>query len=434
MDYFSYFIKLACVVILIFFNAVFVCAEFAFVRARKTRMEELDDEGVSGAKTVLFGLNHLDAYLSVCQLGITLTSLGLGWLGEPAISALFKPLLNACGLGEVAVKSVSVIIGFLIITFLHVVFGELAPKSIAIQKSEKMVLDLAPFMKFFYYIFYPFVIALNSAANVAIKILRIKPAGKKEQTLSAEELKLIVEDSHEGGHIEGQEEEIIQNVLDFDEKIIRDIMTHRLDVESVDAKEKLSEIVSLVSETKFTRYPVLDEEDKVIGVLHIKDAFCSDKDLTCKDIAQDPMFVPEIMPIETLLDRLKENHKQMAIVVDEYGFYQGIVTMEDVLEELVGEIQDEFNDEDALIAEKDGVISILGKMNIDEMCEALDLKYDYDDQDISTVAGFVIDVMNKIPKKGETFKYGGYDWTVSEVEDQRIIKVIAKREIKKEEE
>ncbi|MBQ7256544.1 MAG: HlyC/CorC family transporter [Abditibacteriota bacterium] len=418
---------------MIYFNAVFVCAEFAFVRARKTRMEELDDEGVAGAKTVLFGLNHLDAYLSVCQLGITLTSLGLGWLGEPAVSALLRPLFDTCGLGEVAVKSVSVIVGFIIITFLHVVFGELAPKSIAIQKSEKMVLSLAPFMKFCYYIFYPFVIGLNSAANVAIKILRVKPAGKKEQTLSAEEIKLIVEDSHEGGHIEGQEEEIIQNVLDFDEKIIRDIMTHRLDVKSVEANEKLSDIVPLVSEAKFTRYPVLDEEDKVIGVLHIKDAFCSDKDLTCEDIAQDPMFVPEIMPIETLLDRLKENHKQMAIVVDEYGFYQGIVTMEDVLEELVGEIQDEFNDEDALIAEKDGVITVLGKMNIDEMCEALDLKYDYDDQDISTVAGFVIDVMNKIPEKGETFKYGGYDWTVSEVEDQRIIKVTAKREKSEEE-
>ena len=433
MDYFSYVIKLVFVAILIYFNAVFVCAEFAFVRARKTRMEELDDEGVSGAKTVLFGLNHLDAYLSVCQLGITLTSLGLGWLGEPAISALFRPLLTACGLGDMAIKSVSVIIGFIIITFLHVVFGELAPKSIAIQKSEKMVLSLAPFMKFFYYVFYPFVIGLNSAANVAIKILGVKPAGKKEQTLSAEEIKLIVEDSHEGGHIEGQEEEIIQNVLDFDEKIIRDIMTHRLDVNSVEANDKLSDIVPLVSETKFTRYPVLDQEDKVIGVLHIKDAFCSEKNLTCQDIAQEAMFVPEIMPIETLLDRLKENRKQMAIVVDEYGFYQGIVTMEDVLEELVGEIQDEFNDEDALIAEKDGVITILGKMNIDEMCEALDLNYDYDDQDISTVAGFVIDVMNKIPDKGETFKYGGYDWTVSEVEDQRIIKVTAKREKSEEE-
>lgn len=237
MDYFSYVIKLVFVAILIYFNAVFVCAEFAFVRARKTRMEELDDEGVSGAKTVLFGLNHLDAYLSVCQLGITLTSLGLGWLGEPAISALFRPLLTACGLGDMAIKSVSVIIGFIIITFLHVVFGELAPKSIAIQKSEKMVLSLAPFMKFFYYVFYPFVIGLNSAANVAIKILGVKPAGKKEQTLSAEEIKLIVEDSHEGGHIEGQEEEIIQNVLDFDEKIIRDIMTHRLDVKSVEAND-----------------------------------------------------------------------------------------------------------------------------------------------------------------------------------------------------
>ena len=160
MDYFSYIIKLAFVVILIYFNAVFVCAEFAFVRARKTRMEELDDEGVAGAKTVLFGLNHLDAYLSVCQLGITLTSLGLGWLGEPAVSALFRPLLSAFGLGEVAIKSVSVIIGFIIITFLHVVFGELAPKSIAIQKSEKMVLGLAPFMKFCYFIFYPFAIVI----------------------------------------------------------------------------------------------------------------------------------------------------------------------------------------------------------------------------------------------------------------------------------
>lgn len=431
MDTFYLIIELICVVLLIFFNAVFVCAEFAFVKARKTRMEELDDKGDKRAKSVLFGIEHLDMYLSVCQLGITLTSLGLGWLGEPAISSLIKPILRLFGMTDSGIKSVSVIIGFIIITFLHVVFGELAPKNIAIQKAENMVLRLSGMMRFFYGLFYPFVIALNSAANGICKLLKIEPQSEKENSLSPQELKLVVEQSQEGGHIQEAEEEFIQNVLEFDEKIIRDIMTPRLDVENVFDYNTLEEIIPIVKENMFTRYPVVDNETKVVGILHLKDAFCAPSDTSCKDICQEALFVPENMNLEVLLDKFKETHKQMAVVVDEFGIYSGIVTMEDVLEELVGEIQDEFNNETDPIIQKGNSYIIEGKMNIDEMCEELDFVYDSNDNDVSTVAGFALDVIGDIPKKGHTFDYKQYKWTVIEMDDNRIVKVMAE---KKEEE
>ena len=423
IDSFLIIIKLLCVFVLIFFNAVYVCAEFAFVKARKTKMEELEDAGVIKARDVLFGINHLDAYLSVCQLGITLTSLGLGWLGEPAVSATLRPLLGLFGMSEGGIKSVSVIIGFVIITFLHVVFGELAPKNIAIHKAESMVLSLAPMMKFFYYLFYPFVVILNCTANVVTKMLNIKPATKKEQTLSSEELKLIIEDSQEGGHIEAQEEEIMQNVLNFDEKIIRDIMTPAIDVATVNYNQKISEIVKIVAKSKFTRYPVLDDDNKIVGILHLKDAFLAEGDRLCGEIGAKPMFVPEINSLEKLLSRFRESHKQIAVVVDEFGMYQGIVTMEDVLEELVGEIQDEFNNETELLFFDKGYYYISGKMNVAEMCEKLQIDYDFESGDISTVAGFVIDILGLIPRVGDVFSYGGYEWAVSDMEGQRILRV-----------
>ena len=427
-DIFSVLISLLCVFVLLFFNGVFVCAEFAFVKARKTRMEELKDKGEKRAAKVLFGIDHLDAYLSVCQLGITLTSLGLGWLGEPALSALLRPLFSLLGMSDTAIKSVSVIAGFIIITFLHVVFGELAPKNIAIIKSENMVLSLASMMKFFYYLFYPFVIALNGTANSITKIFRIKPPSKKETTLSSEELKLIIEDSQEGGHIEEREEEIIQNVLDFDEKTVKDIMTPRPDVAFLESEMKISEILPVVKEKLFTRYPVTDSEDRIVGVLHLKDAFCTEKDVPVKKISAEPLFVPELMSVESLLDKFKASHKQIAIVIDEYGIYSGIVTMEDVLEEIVGEIQDEFSNEADPVTEKDGVFYISGKTDIEEMCEKLDMEYDSDRQDISTAAGFVIDIMGVIPKTGDTFEYGNYKWTVLNMDSQRIVRIKAQKQ------
>lgn len=429
MDIFSA-AKLLCVILLIYFNAVFVCAEFAFVKARKTRMEELFENGNQKAKEVLFGISHLDAYLSVCQLGITLTSLGLGWLGEPAVSSLFRPLLKLLGMSDSAIKSFSVIIGFVIITFLHVVFGELAPKNIAIQKAEQMVLSLAKLMKFFYYLFYPFVISLNCAANSIIKILKIKPATKKEMTLSGEELKLIVEDSQEGGHIEEKEEEIIQNVLDFDETEVRDVMTPWPDVTTLYSDQTLSEIMPIAEKHKYSRYPVLDGEDRVIGILHLKDAFFADKDKKCGDIATEPVFVPENLSIETLLEKFRHRHRQIAVAVDEYGISLGIVTMEDILEELVGEIQDEFNNESDPLVEKDGVFYISGKMDAEEMCEKLNIEYDCHEEDIATSAGFIINNIGLIPKVGDCFKFSGYKWTVTDMDGQRILRIKAEKQEK----
>jgi len=433
MEAFLAIFNLIFVAVLVFLNALFVCAEFSFVKVRATRIHELADKGSAMARLALFGIEHLDAYLSVCQLGITLTSLGLGWIGEPAFARLLSPLFNLFNFSQATIHSMSVIFGFAIITFLHVVFGELAPKSIAIQKAEKMVLILSPMMRFFYFIFYPLVSLLNNTSNSILKIFKIPPATDGEHSHTTEELKMLVDDSYEGGHIEENEQEIIQNVLSFDEKTVRDIMTPRLDVVSINSGDKLSDIVSIVQKNKFTRYPIVEEDsEKVIGILHLKDAFGVEIDEPVINIARDITIIPEFMTLEKLLKKFQETRQQMALVVDEYGDYQGIVTMEGVLEEIVGEIQDEFNNEEPEFVKKGDFYIISGKMPISEMCDELDLSYNYDEKDISTVAGFALDIIGEIPSVGESFEYEDYQFTVSEMDEQRLMQLKAKHKVDKE--
>ena len=418
-------LNLMVAVLLVILNGIFVAAEFSYVKVRATRMLQLISEGSFKARIAYFGVIHLDAYLSVCQLGITLASLGLGWIGEPAVARLLDPLMNSFGIvSESARHSIAVIVGFSLITFFHVVFGELAPKTLAIQKAESIVLHLGIPMKFFYYIFYPFIIVLNGTANLVIRLLKLEPASESEHSHSLEELKMLVDDSYKSGNINEGEQQMLTKVFHFESKDAKDIMIPRLDAICLHTKKTFEENLAVLKEYKHTRYPVIDDDaDKIIGVLNIKDLVGRDKE-DVLSLMRDVMFVPENMPLDKLLKKFQQNKQQMSVVVNEYGSYQGIISLEDVLEELVGEIQDEYDFEEPEIIEiSTGVYKVSGKMPIAELENTIDLKYDFEEKDVSTVAGFILDCLGEIPSVGDRLIYDNKVFEVNEMDEQRILSV-----------
>ena len=425
--------------LLVALNALFVAAEFSFVRVRPTRVEQLVLEGNSRAKYVSFGLNRLDGYLSVCQLGITLSSLGLGWLGEPAVGRLLESLLLTVGLrlNDAVLSSVAVIVAFLFITFLHVVFGELAPKTVAIQKAEAIALFLAWPLRVFYTLFYPGVVVFNGAANLFIRLFNVEPATESEMTHTQEELQVLITDSYKSGHIGETEQTMLQNVFYFEELVACDVMLPRPDVVFLYKHKTIEENIEIARATGHTRYPVCDETaDDILGFVHIKDLFFlafraqeaeyrNNDNGTNKpslmEVIRAVEFVPEYLPLAQLLHKFQKEKQQLAIVVDEYGINVGIVTMEDILEELVGDIQDEFDSEEPEILQADdGSFSVSGKMLIDDLASYVRLDYDEEENDYNTVAGYVIGFLNRIPEEGDEALIGGVRFDVVKMDGLRI--------------
>lgn len=398
------FLKLTLALVLVLLNGVFVAAEFAYVKARPTRIHQLTLEGDAKAKLAEFGLNHLDAYLSVCQLGITLASLGLGWLGEPAIVQLLLPIFISLNITSITlIHSFAIIIAFGLITFLHVVFGELAPKSFAIQRAELITLWLALPMRAFYFLFYPGVILLNGTANRILKLFKLDPASEAEQTHTQEELQMLISQSYQGGHMDESEQKLLQNVFDFEDLSASDVMLPRLDTVFLFKQYSLEQNLSIARESGHTRYPLCDgTPDKVVGLIHIKDLLYLEPGSSIDNILRKIMFIPEYMPLNRLLHEFQKEKQQFAVVVDEYGINVGIVTMENVLEELVGDIQDEFDEEEPdLVKQTDGSFLAAGRMPLDELREFIDLPSIESDHEYNTIAGYVIDRLGKIPKKGD---------------------------------
>ncbi len=420
-------LKLFLVLLLVLLNGLFVAAEFAFVKARETRISQLANSGNVRAKSALFGVTHLDSYLSVCQLGITLSSLGLGWLGEPAVAQLINPLLHGLGItSPTVIHSISFVIAFTFITFLHVVFGELAPKSLAIQKAESIAMWLAFPMRFFYGLFYPGVIVLNGTANAFLKVLGLPPATEKEKTHSQEELQMLISESYMGGHLGEKEKNLLQNVFDFESTVAKDVMVPRLDTVFLYKQNSFDENLSIAFENGHTRYPICDETaDKVVGLIHIKDLVYMDKQKSIEDITRKMMFIPDCMPLDELLQRFQKERQQMAVLVDEYGINVGIITLEDVLEELVGDIQDEFDCEEPAIELCDnGCYVISGMTSLEEVEELLNVDLDIDEKDYSTLAGFIINSLERIPAEGDIVIYDNYKFEVCKMNDMRVDKVI----------
>ncbi len=417
-------LKIFGALLLVALNGLFVAAEFAFVKVRPTRIEQLASLGDRRALRTQQCINHMDAYLSVSQLGITLASLGLGWMGEPAIASLLTPMFLQWGISTPAlVHSISFIIAFLIITFLHVVFGELAPKSLAIQKAESLALALAAPMQFFYYLFYPGVIVLNGTANKVLLLFGLESDSEHAGSHSEEELRMLISASYKEGQIKKSEQELLQNVFKFEKTVAEEIMVPRPQVVFLDTNHSLEKNLEIAHEAKHTRFPVCDgSPDRVVGLVHIKDILYSgDNPGNIMELKREVLFVPEGMLLDKLLQEFQKNHQHMAVVVDEYGGTAGIVTMDNILEELVGAIQDEFDQEEPeIMSQADGSLLVSGSLDIDEAIEELGLPLKENFTECNTLAGYILGQLGRFPKTGDTVTLGKYKLEVAKMDDRRI--------------
>ncbi len=412
---------------MILMNGLFVAAEFAFVKVRPTRIYQLIAEGNKKAVSARECIEHLDAYLSVSQLGITLASLGLGWLGEPAIADLIHPLLFSWGMTSVTlVTSISFVIAFSLITFLHVVFGELAPKTLSIQRAESISLKLARPMKFFYLLFYPAVIALNNMANRVVAGIGLQPNTEGALSHTEEEISMIITDSYNDGQIRQAEKDLLQNVFRFERLVAYDIMVPRPEVIYLDTTISVHDNIERARGAGHTRFPLCEgNPDQIIGVINIKDLLYTDIDKVSNiaDIKREALFIPESMPLDRMLAEFQRHHQHLAIVLGEYGEIAGIVTLENVLEELVGEIQDEFDDEEPdLEREADGSLLVSGRMIIDDVVEKLGLNVS-DNEEYNTLAGLVLERIGKKPHEGDVVHVGNSKLEVVQMKGMRIDRI-----------
>jgi len=418
---------------LVIMNGVFVAAEFAFVKVRPTQVNALVERGKPGAALVQDVIQNLDDYLAVSQLGITLSSLGLGWIGEPAVAALIEPILGQL-LPAGAVHLVAFVLGFGFITFLHVVFGELAPKTFAIQEAPRIALLVAPLMKFFYYVFVPGIIVFNGTANYFTRLAGVSPASESEETHTEEEIRMILTRSEETGHIDVDEVEMIESVFELGDTIAREVMIPRPDVETVPASMSLPDLRSVAATGTYTRYLVLDEDgDQPLGFVHAKDILRAsetetdaDESITARDLARAVLTVPETRRIDAILaDFQTRGEGQMAVVVDEWGVFEGIVTIEDILEEIVGDIQDEFDtaaQEPPIEKRDDGAYVVDGGVPIQDVNDRLDTRFKSDD--VETIGGFVFSRLGRVPEVGDQIDANGYVLQVEAVDDTRIERLV----------
>jgi CBS domain containing-hemolysin-like protein len=425
---------------LVLLNGLFVAAEFAFVKIRATQVERLVREGRASARLVREATGKLDAYLSVCQLGITISSLGLGWIGEPVFAHLIEPLLEPLNVPEASIHFIAFAVAFGTITFLHVVFGELAPKSLAIARAEGTSLFVAPFMRVFYFLFLPGIILFNGTANLVVRLFGVLLASETEETHSEEEVRMIVSKSARRGVLDQDEEEMVGAVFELNDKVAREIMVPRPDVVSLPAEMDLRKLVSVAAAGNYTRYPVYEDDstDRIVGAVHVKDVLRAvesegslDANLTARDLAREVLIVPENRPIDEILEDFQKQEIQMAIVIDEWGSFEGLFTLEDIIEEIVGEIRDEFDEEEPAIRKlPDGSYSIDGRIPIGVVNEALGSKFESEDFD--TIGGFVLGHLGRAPEVGDEVRLDGYLLCVDEVDGPRVAQVIA-RELPEEE-
>ncbi|EAX48233.1 protein of unknown function DUF21 [Thermosinus carboxydivorans Nor1] len=344
--------KLLAAILLVLINGFFVAAEFSLVKIRKTRLEELAHQGNGRAKLALKVVSGFDTYLGATQLGITLASLALGWLGEPAVASLLEPLVFRYFPGSTwLLHTITIMLGFTIITFLHIVLGELVPKSLAIQKVESIALFSVWPLYIFHKIGYPIIILFNKAAKGILAVMGIRAANEADLAHSEEELRMIVSASHRGGVLDQMESELIDNVFDFADRLAREVMVPRQDMVCLFVDDTFEENMRIVRETGHTRYPLcVEDKDHVIGMVHIRDLMDLDMSSTeekdLRSIMREILVVPEGMSVAKLLQFMRRKRTHMAVVIDEYGGTAGLVALEDVIEEIVGDIQDEHDDEE----------------------------------------------------------------------------------------
>lgn len=415
------------VAVLIGFTAFFVASEFAIVKVRSSRIDQLISEGNKNAVVAKKIISNLDEYLSACQLGITITALGLGWLGEPTVEHLLHPVFEKMNFSPYVSNILSFGISFAAITFLHVVIGELAPKTVAIQKAEAITLLTARPLVLFYKIMYPFIWALNGSARGIIRLFGLKPASEHELAHSEEELRLILSESYKSGEINQTEYKYVNNIFTFDDRIAKEIMVPRTEIVALDKNKTIKENLEIIKKEKFTRYPVIDgDKDHVIGLINIKEVFTEisshdslNTEKSIDDFVRPIIQVIESIPIHDLLLKMQKERIHMAILYDEYGGTSGLVTVEDILEEIVGEIQDEFDEDKKPIIQQINHDRALvdGRILISEINDWLGLKIE--ETDVDTLGGWMLTERYDI-KQGESIEFGPYTFHVVEMAGNHI--------------
>jgi CBS domain containing-hemolysin-like protein len=393
---------------LVFLNGFFVAAEFAMVKVRGSQIALQSGFAKKAAEMVV---SNLDGFLAATQLGITLASLGLGWVGEDVVSRIILYFMDMMGLGlnETLAHSIAFPVAFAVITVLHIVFGELAPKSLAIQYPTVTTMRLAIPLRFFYYVFRPLIFLLNGFANMILRLLGIRAV--REQVHSEEELKLIIAESEEGGAIDQSERELIQNVFDFDNRIVRQVMVPRLKVSGMNVNLSIEDAMKTVLKEGYSRYPVYEGSmDEIIGIVTSKDIVLNHFENAPKilrDILRPAFYITEGKTIDTLLREFQKKKVQMAIVINEFGGTRGIVTLEDILEELVGEIQDEHDQEVQVVtALPNGSFTVLARSSIHDINKALEVPFP-ESEDYETLAGLILNHKTDL-KEGDQFSLESY--------------------------
>lgn len=409
---------------LVFLNGFFVAAEFAIVKVRASQIEIKAKTGSRVGKMAKNILHHLDGYLAATQLGITLASLGLGVVGEKVMHEIIHDSLANFGVSEALITTISTAIAFSVITIMHIVFGELAPKSLAIQRPVATTLFVAIPLQLFYILFRPFIWALNGLATIILKPFGINAAAGHESLHSNEELQYLLDQGKESGALEDNEHELIKNVFDFNERVVKNIMVPRTKISGIELNTPKDEVINKIISEGYSRMPIFDEViDKIIGVVHAKDVLpllAQKKDWILNDIVRKPYFVPETKKINDLLSELQQKRIQIAIVIDEFGGTAGMVTLEDIVEEIVGEIQDEYDEEKPTVEKiSDTEFVINAYATVYDVNEHLphDLP---EDEDFDTVGGLVSHAFGKIPEVGDSEECYGYLFTILKKTEQNI--------------
>lgn len=417
---------------LLFSNGFFVASEFAMVKVRKTRIEQLVNEGNHNAKIALEAIKDLDKFIAAVQLGVTISSIGLGWVGEGTLAHLIEPIFAFLpGISQtIATHTMSVSIAFALITFFHVVIGELIPKSIALEFTEKTALVVARPMQIITFIFNPFIWLLNGFGNLVLKAFNIPHTHKGSLVHSTEELDMLVNASYNGGVLNETEKEMLHNVFKFSDLTAKQVMIPRTDMVCIPIDMPMEELNKLAAESQYTRYPVYEEDiDHITGLVHVKDLYSlSIKDEVCPiaKIQREVLMVPETITMDNLVLEFKKRKGQMAIVIDEFGGTSGLITLEDVLEEIFGEVQDEFDEEEECDIKEVAPNTYLANsiMRLDEFAEFFQIdEKEIDDEDIDTIGGLVVKLLGRLAEVNDTVTFNNLTFVVKEVEGARITKL-----------
>ncbi|MDP8921724.1 MAG: hemolysin family protein [Chloroflexota bacterium] len=420
-------IRLSAVAVLVFLNAFFVAAEFALVSLRRSRIEQMVADGHPLGKMLLRAKDDPNRFISAAQLGITMASLALGWIGEATVAALVDPLFQQLPepLHGPLLHTFSLAVSFSLVTMLHIVLGEQVPKMVALQHAERTALVTVGPTEWFFRIFRPFIALFTWTTDLALRALGIRPQNAHEAAVTSDELELMIQTSHRAGALEDTERDLLTNVFDFAELAVYQIMSQRRDIVAVPVDVSLDELLDLAEQSPHSRFPIYETTlDNVVGMVHVKDALKAarrdSRAFNVRAIIRPALFVPETMSAGRLLSEFRRAHTTMAVVIDEYGGTAGLVTIDDVVEEIVGDVPDEFHEQTPSVEpQPDGTALIAPTLRLDEFAELFNVRLD-GEQEVDTVGGLVVEKLGRLARAGDSVEVDGHRLDVEAVEGVRI--------------